>query len=180
MSKRFLYLTLTVTAFLLFRGSGVAEQLSVEVPSENEQRPKEVIGWVEPLAILPEDIRIEAKISPSFTTSTLHADKIMVFRDGGKRHVRFSLEGRDGQISTIERPIPEDVSESAIKAKKIVVKMALCFGSEKFEVDVLLSDRSGFEQEARIARDTLSGRFLVDPSKTHTLRPSCSEQGAAR
>lgn len=149
-----------------------------ESPAESESRRTKVIGWIEPVLLLPEGLLLEAKVSPSVSTSSLDAQEVEEFQKGEETWVRFVVEDRNGITQVLERPVREEktiILTEGRKTKRRVVEMAMCVDGVSLMIEVSLSDRSKMEQEVRLGRDVLAGNFVVDPSNTHMTEPSCKK-----
>jgi hypothetical protein len=137
---------------------------------------KRVIGWVEYVTILPNNVKIKAKLDTGAKHSSLNASNIIEFKRGDKEFVRFDLTNWKGRRKTIEANI---VRVAKIKRHKMepqrrpVVRIRLCIENVQKEVDVNLIDRSNFNYQLLIGRSYLKGDFVVDPSKTFTVKTDC-------
>lgn len=182
-------LSLLTLSFLILLITGLFTALSAEdfeaesplsPPTETEvpskPRPeKQVIGWAERVLIVPENLELEAKIAPAIGTSSLHAENIKEYLKNGKEFVSFEIEDRNGEAKTIKRLLKGKKSTVTTKGKhkRRVIAIGVCVSDIYFEAEVLLSDRSGLDQELRLGRDVLAGHFVIDPASTHKSQPKC-------
>ncbi len=158
-------------------GLSLSEEMRVEKPHRIHQ--PEVIGWVERVKVMPPGgdlLELEAKLAPSSSLSSLHAEDIEHFTKNKKDFVRFRVEDRKGKMVAIELPLStskKTKSSTGAKLTRDVVKLPVCVAGKKLEVELLLSDRSELEQELRLGRNELAGNFIVDPARTHMNSMEC-------
>ncbi|MCB0332505.1 MAG: ATP-dependent zinc protease [Bdellovibrionales bacterium] len=169
--------------FVLFAlaapNSSFGEEMRVEKPTRAHQ--PEIIGWVEHVKVMPpgaSSLELEAKLAPSSSLSSLHAEQIKHFTKDKKKFVRFQIEDRQGKLVEIELPLSvrkKTTTADGSQFTRDVVKLPVCVAGKKLEVELLLSDRSNLEQELRIGRNELAGNFVVDPARTHMKTLSCDD-----
>jgi hypothetical protein len=140
---------------------------------------KVIVGWIEKVRVLPEDLVMHAKIDTGADNSSINALKPKEFTKDGRNWIRFTLKNREGKAITLERPI---VRIAKIKKRKSesrqhrpVVMLGLCIGNMYREVEVNLADRRRFKYQLLIGRSFMRDKLLVDPSATYTVEPVCSE-----
>jgi len=63
--------------------------------------------------------------------------------------------------------------------KRPVVEVSICLGSKLFRTPVTLKDRSEMLYPFLVGRTALSGKFLVDPSRSKAAKPTCSGASGA-
>jgi len=138
-----------------------------------------VAGWTERIRLLPSGLELAAKLDSGAENSSLHIERQRLFRRGGKRWIRFTVEGESGRRVAFERRV---VRFAAIKRHsgrsdvRPVVEMKFCLGSATRTVEVNLVDRSRLEYPILIGRSFLAGEYLIDTSATE-LRPlACNGQ----
>jgi hypothetical protein len=137
---------------------------------------KEIVGWVENVAIHPGNIQIKAKIDSGATTSSLHCDCQQFFMKGDEQWVRFTITTNQDEKVQLERKvnrmakIKRHYGESQDRA---VITLGVCLGTNYKEAEVNLVDRSGFNYQMLIGRNFLAGHFLIDSSETFINAPSC-------
>ncbi len=139
---------------------------------------KSIIGWVETVQILPDNISLLAKIDTGADNSSLNATDPIEFRKGGERWIRFSTQmGKDKPI-ILERPLERYTRikrKSGTSLKRAVVLLDLCIGTLfKKDVPVNLANRTGFKYPMLIGRSYLKGTAIVDSALTLTQKPACS------
>ena len=154
------------------------EQKIVEAEVENVQTPRSIVGWVERIKIVPEELLLNAKLTPGSEGNAFHAKDVKRFKKGGKDWVKFSVTDRKGKTEIIEREVVDKIKVRNAKGKvieRIEVTLGLCLAEVYIEIDFGLSDRSDFDHEVRIGRDALAGNFLIDPSSEKTKKPKCKK-----
>lgn len=137
---------------------------------------KEVIGWVENVRITPGDVVIKAKIDTGADSSSLHCECLNTIERDGERWAKFSIADVDGNLVSIEKKIIRRVKikrHFGNEQLRDVVRMGICIGDQYRETEVSLVDRSGFNYNLLIGRKFLKDKFIVDPSKTFTVKPQC-------
>jgi hypothetical protein len=141
---------------------------------------KVIVGWVEKVLVLPDNIVVLAKIDTGADHSSLNVQNIKPFRHFEKEWVQFTLETRDGRTYTLEKPVFRYARIKRKKAeplKRPVVLFDLCVGSIlKKNVEVNLANRQGFKYNMLIGRSFLKGSTLVDSEMTYTQSPSCQNE----
>ncbi len=143
-----------------------------------DAQEKHIIGWIETVQILPENLSLSAKIDTGADHSSLNVINQEPFRKGKEKWIRFSIPLENERAVRLERPI---LRMARIKRKgrgnqkRAVVLFDLCVGSlYKTEVPVNLTDRSRFKYPMLIGRSFLKGSAIVDSALTLTQKPSCS------
>lgn len=134
-------------------------------------RTKLIIGWREwcglPELGLP---GIVAKIDTGAKTSSLHAFKIRHFEKDGESWVRFIVHPaqrrRQPEITCEAKVIDERTitSSNGASEQRIVISTTMILGQQKFETELTLSNRDEMGFRMLVGRQSLSRRFMVDPS----------------
>ncbi|MBI5568503.1 MAG: ATP-dependent zinc protease [Desulfomonile tiedjei] len=138
---------------------------------------KQIAGWVEDVTILPEGLKLQAKLDTGADHSSLDVKDLAQFERKGTTWARFDVTNHVGRTATFERKV---LRISKIKLHKgghqprPVVLMGICLGTHGTEVEVNLVDRSGFRYPLLIGRSFLQGRIVVDPAMEFALKPECS------
>ncbi|RMH36410.1 MAG: hypothetical protein D6690_06065 [Nitrospirae bacterium] len=135
------------------------------------------VGWVEKVQLEPERLILHAKIDTGADHSSLDVEESVVFLREGKKWVRFVVENRNGRSITLERKVYRFVRikrKGTVAQRRPVVLLNLCLGSlYRPNVQINLTDRSGFEFNMLIGRSFLAGYAVVDPSETYLHEPHC-------
>lgn len=146
---------------------------------------KVILGWMEDVVVLPEDLKVRAKLDTGADTSSIHAEDIKIFKKNGEEWVRFKVSNREGKTKLVERRVWRTAK---IKRKgkspqlRPVVKLMVCIDRFNETVEFTLIDRSNFSSIALIGRNFLSGKILVDASSSYLSEPDCKGvlSGASR
>ena len=141
---------------------------------------KQIIGWIETVQILPENISLSAKMDTGADHSSLNVIDPMEFMKGEEKWIRFSIPLKGDGAVTLERPILRFAKikrKGKASQKRPVVIFDLCVGTlYKKNVLVNLADRTGFKYPMLIGRSFLKGSAIVDSSLTFSQSPSCTVQ----
>lgn len=134
------------------------------------------LGWAEHVMVLPEMLKLKAKLDTGAQTTSIDALKIARFEQNGRPWVRFSIVDRAGNAAVLERPVVRTVKvkRSGLKGlNRPVVMLALCLGGTFRDVAVTLSNRSNLRYPLLIGRSAMEGRFLVDSARKYTTKQDC-------
>lgn len=138
---------------------------------------KQVIGWVEKVQFLPDNILVHAKIDTGADNSSLNVTEITEFISQSERWVRFSFQPRGSEKVTWERKVHRFAMikrKGAESQERIVILLDICVGhSYKTDVEVNLTNRQNFSYNMLIGRSVLKDTFIVDSSFTYIAEPSC-------
>ena len=158
--------------FIVFCIAGMIVGLS---PPATASDPR-TIGWAEHALILPEMLKLRAKLDTGAETTSINAPQFTRFERNGRPWVRFSLRDRKGNSAEFERPIIRTVKVKRSDLDGLyrpVVMLALCIGGIFREESVTLSNRSKLRYPLLIGRSAMRGRFMVDSSRKYTADPEC-------
>lgn len=127
-----------------------------------------LIGWREDVG-LPQlsSGPMVAKIDTGARSAALHATNIVV---KGKR-VGFSLE-LDGRTQKIDMPLAGSKrvkSSNGHSQMRAVIETILEIGQHKFKTEVTLTDRADMGVPMLLGRNTIKGRFLVNPARSFLI-----------
>ena len=110
---------------------------------------------------------IAAKLDTGARSAALHADEIHV---SGRRVVFAIID--DGRKRTYKAPLAGQKrikSSNGISEMRPVIRVTLQVGSQVFKAEVTLTDRADMDVPMLLGRNTLKGRFLVNPARTFLL-----------
>ena len=110
---------------------------------------------------------IVAKLDTGARSAALHADEINV---SGKR-VAFVIVS-DGRRHTYKAPLvglKRIKSSNGISEMRAVIRATLEVGKAVFKAEITLTDRTDMDVPMLLGRNTLKGRFLVNPARTFLL-----------
>jgi hypothetical protein len=144
---------------------------------EPEQYQLEVFGWVERVELLDGKLSMKAKLDSGAANSSLDATGIERFRRDGECWIRFTVTDpeTEGRV-TLEKPLVRNVRivrHSGEHQRRPVVKMPICIGDQRREVEVNLIDRSNFIYPLLLGRSALEGYALIDSGQTFLFPPQC-------
>lgn len=155
--------------------------LAIAAATALRAEDKQIMGWVERVEIFGSGLSMKAKLDTGAKTSSLDATEIEVYREDGKRRVRFVVTDNDGQESlTLERPLERYVSiirHSDEHQRRPVVRLEICLGSHRHDIEFSLIDRSNFIYPMLLGRSALQGHAVIDPDETYLSRPRCDSGG---
>lgn len=140
-----------------------------------------VMGWVEPVEILPSGLRISAKLDTGASTSSIDVARYEEFKRAGKTWVRFSVSDRKGGSIRFERPV---VRISRIRRSdaptvvRPVIELGVCVGEVYRKTQVNLANRAHLNHPMLIGRRFLKTKILVDPSRKFTSEPRCTKRSS--
>jgi hypothetical protein len=132
---------------------------------------KAVIGAAEEIVIMPQGIRMSARVDTGAYSSSLD---ICDFKVEGK-YVTFSLPDRCGghkmryRLQRIKKVRTSEGSDN-----RPVILLKICLGSEIIRTRVTLNDRSKMDYPFLLGRKALDGKFVVDVSRKNILPPACT------
>lgn len=137
-------------------------------PSASTERP--TIGRIEYVRIISAKKQGKAKIDTGAKTTSVDARDIERFERDGKEWVKFKLLGKP-----IERPLVKNIlikRHGTKPQRRAVVKLRLQLGEVSRNVLVTLADRDQYNYPILIGRNFLRDTFVVDVSKTYTVKPT--------
>lgn len=137
---------------------------------------KEVVGWVEKIFLTHDNILVKAKIDSGARHSSLNCDCKSTINDKGERWVHLKFTSYKGESLALDKKV---IRQAVIKRHngksqiREVIKLNICLGTVRKEVEVNLIDRSGLNYQLLIGRSFLKGDFLIDPGKMYINKPKC-------
>ncbi len=141
-------------------------------------KQKQIIGRLESIA-LPELAieNLQVRVDTGAKTSSLHVDNIKQIIKGGKPYVKFDIHPDAHNVDCIipcSAPI-SDIrtikSSNGKSEQRYVIETPVKLGSETWQIEITLTDRSDMSYLMLFGREAIGKRFLVDPSKVFI----CSE-----
>ena len=143
---------------------------------------KEVVGWVENVAIYGDDgkIIVKAKIDTGAKTTSVHSSEYHQYKKDGESWVKFNIVNAKGDVMMLEKPVlrlAEIKRHFGKKQIRPVIRLGLCLGTTYKIAEVNLVDRSGFNYQLLVGREFLKSGTLVDPSITYAKDPDCVNVG---
>jgi hypothetical protein len=141
-----------------------------------QESDKYVVGWIEYVTLFPKNMKIKAKLDTGARHSSLNAVNSAEFKRGEDTFVRFEVTNWKGRTETIEAQVIRTAKIKQHDSKperRSVIRIGICLGQLYREVEVNLVNRSNFNYQLLIGRSFLKGKFVVDPSKTFTIKTDC-------
>lgn len=128
-----------------------------------------IIGRVEFVAFENHPMLHKARIDTGAGLSSLNAQDLKKFERDGEPWVRFAVLNPETKEEVYyERPIKRHVrikQLSGVPQRRPVVSMNMQLGSIEDQIDLTLSDRTGYLYQVLIGRNFLRDRVLVDVSR---------------
>ncbi len=135
-----------------------------------------LMGYVEKIVLLPEDLTLKARLDTGANTASLHADNIKEFERDGERWVRFDFDHGGRDTVEIEAPIERRVRiarHSGKDQRRAVVKLPFCLDGQRHEAQFSLIDRDELTYPVLLGRRFLRDTAVVDPSVRYLTQPHC-------
>lgn len=138
------------------------------------------LGWRERLALplLGVGTLIKAKLDTGARSSSLHVDTLEEFHHNDALWLRFGLHvGRRQPLHVVcEAPAMDRravTDTGGHTTERWFIRTQVQLAGQSFDVDINLTDRRHMLFPMLLGRSALSGRFVVDPSRSYTQsRPS--------
>ena len=134
---------------------------------------KPVLGWREWVALPALGIEsIKAKIDTGARTSALHAYKITLFEEDGKRRVRFFVHPvqrhKLPEVECVADVADERLvtSSSGHREHRVVIRTLLEVGGASWPIEITLTDRDVMSFRMLLGRQALRRRVLIDPGRS--------------
>jgi hypothetical protein len=131
---------------------------------------KTVIGAAEEIVIMPQGVRLAARVDTGAYSSSLDVCDFKV----ESKYVTFALPDRCGGHK-MRRPLlrMKTVRTSEGSDKRPVILLDICIGSQLIKTRFTLNDRSKMDYPVLLGRKALDGKFVVDVSRKNILPPLC-------
>lgn len=140
----------------------------------NQQSDLLVVGQVENVTVETLKLKFKAKIDSGALFTSINAIDMKHFERDGKKWARFALlHPETGQKVYFELPIVRSKVIKQLSGKyqeRPVVLMTLRLGSIKENVEVTLSDRTGYLYQLLIGRNFMENRMMIDVGKSFIVR----------
>lgn len=144
-----------------------------------KSRPKpDLLGWQECVSLPALGLhRFVAKIDTGATSCALHAEEIEVEGE----HVRFrvSLDGRRFRCAADIVGRKRVRSSSGHSEERPVIETEVTLGEHRFPARITLTDRTDMRLPMLFGRESIRGRFLVDPARKFVLTRKKKRKAAA-
>ncbi len=145
-----------------------------------DQSPKLVVGWIEKVQILPENILLHAKVDTGADTSSLNVSELDEIVRESERWVTFTVTTKEGQSVSLKKRVHRHVKikrKGTHAQRRPVVRFDLCLGNIfKRKTEVNLADRKNFKYNMLIGRNFLKRDAVVDSARTYKFEPDCAKK----
>lgn len=142
----------------------------------SHHQEKRIIGRVEYVQLNPSRLVLKARIDTGAGLSSLNAVDLVPFQRDGKNWVRFNVsDPKTKKIITLEKKIKRYVNIKQLSGdyqRRPIIVMGLVLGSLEEQVELSLTDRSGYVYQLLIGRNFLRDRAIVDVSQKFITHPS--------
>src|SRR5690348_8285640 len=134
------------------------------------------VGATEEVILSPWGLSFPARIDTGADLSSLDARDLVVRNNVAE----FKLGKRWGS-RRFRLPVVEwrRIQTSLGTEKRPVVEISICLGSKLFRTPATLKDRSEMLYPFLVGRTALSGKFLVDASRSKAAKPTCAGASVA-
>jgi hypothetical protein len=134
------------------------------------------VGAIEEIILSPWGLSFPARIDTGADLSSLDARDLVVRNNVAE----FKLGKRWGS-RRFRLPVVEwrRIQTSLGTEKRPVVEISICLGSKLFRTPATLKDRSEMLYPFLVGRTALSGKFLVDASRSKAAKPTCAGAAAS-
>ncbi len=140
-------------------------------------RVMKVLGWREKVDLPHLGVySIKAKMDTGAKTSSLHADRIRVVKEGNKLWVHFVILADPGTSDQEIRAIAEVHERRWVKSSsghlthRPVIRTLCCLGKREFLIELTLVNRHEMGYRMLLGREALQKRFLIDASTSFRLK----------
>ena len=144
--------------------------------AQSSGKGRKIVGWIEYVTILPENLKIKAKLDTGAKNSSLNAVNIVEFKRGGEAFLRFDVSNWQGRTETIEKKVirmAKIKQHNTVPENRPVIRIGICMENVYKESEINLVNRSNFNYQLLIGRTFLKGTFVVDPARTFTIKTDC-------
>lgn len=166
-------LIIVTVIFFYFLSSTIAEEIKIttHTKAHTTTTSRKRLGYIEKIKLLPENILIDAKLTPSLNENSMHAEDIKELKVKNKTWVTFSTVDKTGNKIELKRKV---VSKKIINNKNYyTVDISFCIDNKILKIEFALKNRSRFSTHVKIGRDALAGLYLIDPGSTRISKPIC-------
>lgn len=135
---------------------------------------KKIIGREEWCAFKELNIpAINARVDSGAKTSSIQASEIETIKKDGEKWVRFvvyPLEANSHNSIQCEAKLVGKrfiKSSSGVSEERYIIQSAVTIGEDTFDIELSLASRNTMKFRMLLGRQAMSGRYLINPGKTH-------------
>lgn len=143
-------------------------------PSKTQDDRKVVLGAIENVYLIDEELSFEARIDSGAETSSLGVYGVRDFERDGKEWVRFKLENKKSAPSyeyRVNDKVRIKQSSADFVEDRFEIKMDIRVGEKKYRNQVFnLANRRNMEHQMLLGRNFLRDIAVVDVSEKHLLK----------
>lgn len=135
---------------------------------------KMLLGGIENIRLIKEDVTIEARVDTGAETSSLGVFRLMKFERDGKDWVKFKLK-KSKKAPSYEYPVYDDVriklADQASVIERYEVRIDVKIGDKEYRRQIFnLADRGHLEYQVLLGRNFLRDIAIVDVALKHQLK----------
>ena len=138
----------------------------------SDRQNKKIIGRLETIN-LPELAieNLQVRVDTGAKTSSLHVDNIKKLTRNGKPHVAFDIHPDVHDVACVVACIAPICDIRNVKSsngeseQRYVIRTEAVLGTDKWPIEITLTDRSDMNYLMLFGREAIGERFLVDPSQ---------------
>ena len=135
-----------------------------------------VLGWREWVS-LPElgIARVKCKVDTGARTSTLPAYYVEKLVEEGRERVRFGLHPLQRRTNVSIDCVADVFDERVVsdsgghRERRFIIKTLLQLGTHRWPIELTLTDRDTMRFRMLLGRTAMTGRYVVDPSRSYLV-----------
>lgn len=133
-----------------------------------------IIGWRERVALPELGIdRITCKVDTGARSPSLHATNMETFVADSRPMVRFDVQPYRKKPDILVHCEAEVLDERVVtdsgghRESRFVILTPVVVGGQRYQIEITLTNRESMRYRMLLGRTGLSGRFLVDSSRSY-------------
>ncbi|MEN8956900.1 MAG: RimK/LysX family protein [Flavobacteriales bacterium] len=119
---------------------------------------------------------INARVDSGAKTSSIQASEVEIIEKKGEKWARFTVvpleDNIENKIICEAKLVGQKMikSSSGIAEERYIIQAELTLGEDTFEIELSLANRNTMKFKMLLGRQAMSGRYLINPGKTHLQR----------